>query len=749
MIRLGLRLTLRGGREAAFRLIITAAAVALGVGLLLVTLAGINALIAQNDRGAWLNTGSGGPGLGGAAAPGAQPLWWVLTTDQYGRQGIDRVDLAATGPRSPVPPGIPHLPGPGQYYASPALSKLLRTTPAAQLGDRFPGHQIGVIGPAALPTPNSLIIVIGHTASQLAKLPGAAQVTSIQASAGNNASVGYDSTGLEAILAVAALALLFPVLIFISTATRLAAARREQRFAAMRLTGATPRQVSVISAVEASLSTLAGVAAGFGLYLLLHPLLLAIPSFTGEPFAPGDLSLRPADVLVVAIGVPVAAAVAARVALRRVQISPLGVTRRVTPPAPRAWRVIPLLAGLAELAYFAWAGPPKSSNDQVLVSFLGFLLTMAGVIIAGPWLTMVGSRVVARRTSRPATLIAGRRLGDNPRAAFRSISGLILALFVTSVAVGITTTILADNAAPSQRTGLSGVLADSFIVNETASGQPISAVAAVPSPVVARLRSIRGVGDVAVVHTDPSAATSPRQNESGLSGLALCAQLARMPVLGRCRAGAVVASITVYTGETAWGASQGPPVWPAASVSPQRLSHLPVETLLVSTDGSLSAIEAARTALWLAFPYLGQPGPLSGTPSQDVYGELQRLAEAVIAVSLVIAGCSLAVSVVSGLTDRKRPFSLLRLTGAPLSMLRRVVALESAAPLVVIALLSAGTGFLASQLFLSSELSESLQPPGIGYYALVLGGLAASLGVIAATFPLLERITGPEVARNE
>jgi hypothetical protein len=105
--------------------------------------------------------------------------------------------------------------------------------------------------------------------------------------------------------------------------------------------------------------------------------------------------------------------------------------------------------------------------------------------------------------------------------------------------------------------------------------------------------------------------------------------------------------------------------------------------------------------------------------------------------------------VASGLTDRKRPFSLLRLTGAPLGMLRRVVALESAAPLVVIALLSAGTGFLASQLFLRSELSESLRPPGIAYYAIVLGGLAAALGVIAATFPLLDRITGPEVARNE
>jgi hypothetical protein len=504
----------------------------------------------------------------------------------------------------------------------------------------------------------------------------------------------------------------------------------------------------VISAVEASLSALAGVAGGFGLYLLLHPLLLALPSFTGEPFAPGDLSLRLADILVVAIGVPVAAAVAARVALRRVQISPLGVTRRVTPPAPRAWRLILLLAGLAELAYFAAAGPPKDINDQILVYFLGFLLTMTGVVIAGPWLTMVGSRILARCTSRPAVLIAGRRMGDNPRAAFRSISGLVLALFVTSAAIGITTTILADQGAPSGRAGVNDVLADSFIVNATASGQPITAVATVPGSVVARLRSIPGTGAVAVIHTDPGAATSPRQNQNDEPGLVSCAQLARIPAVGRCWAGAAVAAIAVYLGETGTGASEAP-VWPAASVSPQRLARIPVETVLVGTNGSLAAIERARTALEAAFPYLGPPATLGGTPAQSAYGELQRLSEVVIVASLVIAGCSLAVSVTGGLTERKRPFSLLRLAGAPLGTLRRVVALESAVPLMVIALLSAGAGFLASGLFLQSELSESLRPPGIGYYVIVLAGLAASLGVIAATFPLLARITGPEVARNE
>jgi hypothetical protein len=39
--------------------------------------------------------------------------------------------------------------------------------------------------------------------------------------------------------------------------------------------------------------------------------------------------------------------------------------------------------------------------------------------------------------------------------------------------------------------------------------------------------------------------------------------------------------------------------------------------------------------------------------------------------------------------------------------------------------------------------------PGAAYYLLTAAGIVASLGVIAATFPLLRRITGPEVARNE
>jgi len=166
--------------------------------------------------------------------------------------------------------------------------------------------------------------------------------------------VGFNARAIDLVLSVVTAALPFPILTFIGIATRLSAARREQRFAAMRLVGATPRQISVISAVESSVAAVTGAAAGFGLFYLLRPALARI-NFTGGRFFTADLALNAPDILFVAIGVPLAAAGAARLALRRVTISPLRVTRSVTPPRPRAWRVLPLLAGLGELAWFVHA----------------------------------------------------------------------------------------------------------------------------------------------------------------------------------------------------------------------------------------------------------------------------------------------------------------------------------------------------------------------------------------------------------
>jgi hypothetical protein len=744
MIGLGLRLTVAGGREAVTRIVIIAAAVALGVGLLLATLAGLNAANTQNGRYAWLGTSAttapGRSAIAGAATP--DPLWWLQREDYFGGEPIARIDVAATGPHSPVPPGIARLPGPGQFYASPALDTLLHSTPAGQLADRFPGHEIGTIGPAALPAPNSLIIFVGRTPEELSPVDGAEQVTAIATQV-----AGVRSAVLDLILSVVAAGLLFPVLIFIGTATRLAATRREQRFAAMRLVGATPRQVSAISAVESTAAALAGTAVGFALFFLFRHPLAAIP-FTATPFFDSDMSLNLIDVLLVVLGVPVGAAVAARVALRRVRISPLGVTRRVTPRAPRVYRLIPLLAGIGELAYFV-GRRPETSNGQTAAYLPGFLLIMTGLIVAGPWLTMVGARLLARRSGRPATLIAARRLADNPQAAFRAVSGLVLGLFVTSAAVGIITTIVdirGDHRGDAvTRTTLSATFWPS-------KRDPASATA-VPDTVLADLRATPGVRSVTVLRRNPvdGSHASPQ-----LPGLVSCADLARAQSYGRCPPGATVATVwmDLVGPDTAHGGTWrgSGTVWQAVPMSVDELDRVPVGSIAVDTDGSAATVERARTILETAYPAGRNPPATNDDSASDFTHSLvawQQLANVVIIASLPIAGCGLAVSIAGGLSERKRPFSLLRLSGVSLRVLRRVVALESAVPLLVVAAVAIGTGLLAAQLFLKAQLQYSLHAPGPEYYLIVLIGLAASLGIIASTLPLLRRITGPETARNE
>ncbi|WP_354644128.1 FtsX-like permease family protein [Kitasatospora camelliae] len=741
MIAFALRLAVSGGREAVARLFMITAAVAVGVGLLLSTLAGISAVERSNERQLWFNTGAASRT---GTAP-VDPLWWRAHEDHVGGKPVFEVDVAATGASSPVPPGLASVPAAGEYLASPGLAELLHRMPADQLADRFPGRLTGVIGDEALPSPDSLVAVIGRTPAEVQAAPGARAVTTIAAAlppscANDCPGHGVRGDAMTLILSVVAGALIFPVLIFIGTATRLSAATREQRFAAMRLVGATPGQVSVISAVESTLAAAAGTVVGVGLFYVLRPLVATVP-FTGDRFFPDDLRLTAVQLLAVALGVPVAAAVAARLALRRVTVSPLGVSRRVTPRPPRAWRLVPLLAGLGELAWFL-DRRPASTDGQTAAYLTGILLVMLGLVVAGPWLTLAGARAVARWTSRPASLIAVRRLADDPKAGFRSVSGLVLALYVTTVTVAVIGTINANRGA------LSGDPATRMAVEHGAMVEEPPMAAALPAGLEAQLRAVDGFRGLAVAHANPAwIGKDPAEPVPWAPALVLCADLAQTPVVGRCPAGASVAEVPQFAFLDL--ESNADQEWPAAPIGVEEAAALPVQLVYATTDGTTGAMERTRTVLTRAFPHQASRTVADrGSDQQRQLAGFRQLANVVLLTTLPIAGCSLAVSVVAGLSDRRRPFAMLRLTGAPLGLLRRVIALESALPLLAVALVSVGTGLAASAMFLKSQMHYDLVPPGVAFYGLAAVGLAASLGIIASTLPLLRRITGPEAARN-
>ncbi|ADU08710.1 protein of unknown function DUF214 [Micromonospora sp. L5] len=717
MIGLALRLAVAGGREALVRLVAIAAAVAVGTGLLLTTLAGVHATDAQLTRYASMYPQETADGA-------ADPLLWSTRTDYFRGDQIIRVDVAATGPDAPTPVGVPRAPGPGEFYASPALRKLLATVPADQLADRYPGRDLGAVGPAALTSPDTLLVLVGGTPEQVGGLDQVRKVTRLD---GNSAPL--PGAAVDLILGVVAGGLLFPVLVFIGTATRLGAARREQRFAAMRLVGATPRQISAIAAVEAALAAAAGAAVGFAMFFALRGQLAGIP-FTGMPFFPEDMAVGAPEALVVAVGVPAGAAAAAWIALRRVRISPLGVTRRVTPRPPRVYRLIPLALGLAGLG-FALVYRPPTSDGQTALFLPALLLVMVGLIAAGPWLTMVGARAMAARAGRPAALIAARRLADNPAAGFRAVGGVMLALFVTTVAVGVMGTITYERG-PAPRGSLEAGRLSMVLTDDPP----------VPGTLPADLAAIPGVRNPVLVRENPV-----RENGRDF-GVIACADIP--PAYGRCAPGASVAEVPPDL--IPWrGSASADRIWPSSPVDPAALAGLPAGSVAVEAADPV-AVERARTVLEAAFPAFfvapNVPGDFEADFADTMRG-WQRLADIVVVAGLVLAGCSLAVAVAAGLSERKRPFSLLRLSGAPVRLLRRVVAVESVVPLLTVAVVAVGMGLVAAQLFLRAQMQYDLRLPGIGFAAVTALGVLGCLAVVAATLPLLERITGPETARSE
>ena len=766
MGRLGLHLSLRSGREAFVRLLLTSLAVTIGVTVLLGVFADYHAFQVTSRRPAWEKTQ---PAAGDA--PVATEALWNYSENIYKGRFIEQLDVAALGPSAPVAPGIPRLPESGQYYASPALSVLLRTVPADELGDRFPGVQVGTIGSKALSGPDELVIVVGYSPTALAGLPNTIRVDTI--------ATGADLQGTTNIYRLAfglgAIALLFPLLILINTATRLAAARREERYAALRLVGATPRQVSVIATVDAVVGAGIGALAGAGLFVLLRPALAGV-SFSGVRFFSSSVTPTRWGYAVMLIGVPVAAAVASLLSLRRVQISPLGVSRKVTPKLPTVARVVPLLVGVPLFVVPVLGDAQKPSRGPV---FIGLFLIMVGLVTGGSWLTMQAARLLPHISRGPSSLLASRRLSDNPKLAFRTASGLVLAVFVGTM---IACLVPALHAAGTK--GNTVELTDVLRVPYTQGPIDPGLSPQVGATLLRDLRNYPGTTVIPIYGSpfSPAAADAGPQKPGAARfappptyvSVIDCASLADLPVLGTCPPGATAVEANVndllFTDNPIFFSRDLPAVTTRSQPNSSDFSGLTIGALLIKTANA-GTLERVRTFLTtFNSTVAGLGGDLRswqmGSLEPQTFGEVAKIRDndsnnvlrvvlAGVALTLIVAGCSLAVTVGGSLVDRKRPFTLLRVSGTPLSTLYRVVLLESALPLVMASVVAAATGVAIAEpvikaILISNHGAGSISAyPTPAYYATVGAGLVVSLAVIAAALPLLGRITTGDNMRFE
>lgn len=228
--------------------------------------------------------------------------------------------------------------------------------------------------------------------------------------------------------------LTIPVLALVAQCSRLGAPARDRRIAAIRLAGATPSQAAAIGAGESAASTLLGSAVGVAAYFVLRRLLDHVNS-RGERTLPTDVLPAPWAIVMIALTLPVVAALLSGWLLRRVTTGPLGVVQRVRRRhAPRPWPGVLLVAGLV---LFAVIGPifellsrhgvHVSGALTVTIFYVGVLMVTLGVTLGAGWLSYVSGLALRRFGRRPAAQLAAARMIADPWHGSRTFGVLVVA----------------------------------------------------------------------------------------------------------------------------------------------------------------------------------------------------------------------------------------------------------------------------------------------------------------------------------
>lgn len=411
------------GRRGLHAQLLSVGAAAVSTAILLIVLGGLLGAGTRPEHAAWRYP---------AADPAGTGVQVVSTTFVRG-EPVTVVELAQLPgkPATPPPPGLSAFPAPGEVALSPALAELVDQVPADQLGDQFPRPPgYGRIGDAGLAAPDELVAVVGRTATDPA-------MGDQRASAGFGTSTeravisGFAGTRIgpqfladQDLFQVAAALLVVPLLVLATAAGRLGASTRERRLAMLRLANATPRQIIAMTALESAAGGIVGAAAGAIAYGLLLPALAKFRYGIGGWF-PAELWVGVPTLLAVVLAVTLLTALSAVSTLRRVATAPLGVAQQSDPKSTRKRRLalFAVIAGACAVVA-ANGGLSRAMGLALLVVFV------ASFNIVGPWVVDRLGRVAARFARGPALLLAGRRLSDDPRGAWRTVAGLVLAGFV-------------------------------------------------------------------------------------------------------------------------------------------------------------------------------------------------------------------------------------------------------------------------------------------------------------------------------
>ncbi len=430
-LSLGLRLTVGGGWRSAVRAVLLGLAAAAGIVLVLGAMAVPSVVDAQARREAARQPVTADP-----AEPTALRI--VTVPDAVAGRPLLRVNVSGAGDASPVPPGVGALPSDGEMLVSPALRDLMAENAYAR--SRFSQTVIGIIDTPGLIAPDELIAYVGIPVEQMPtgtptiRAFGGVVRTELAAPAqGSRPLEGLLTPGRLAAFAFAFF-LLVPLAVLLSTCARLSATARDQRFAALRLLGASTRQAQVTNAAEMGFVALVGVAVGYLAFPMLARFSGAWSAGRFHWFA-ADVTVRPVSGVIACIGIVAFAVVIGAVSAAPAISRPLRMRRDGVAGRPASWRLTTFAAAVAVLGSTGLAASLSPAVGLVLfgVGAVGVAVMLPLVLpstvysLVTPILRWSASPVWAR--------LMARRVRHRPAMVPRLVAAVAAAVFIGGVAM--------------------------------------------------------------------------------------------------------------------------------------------------------------------------------------------------------------------------------------------------------------------------------------------------------------------------
>ena len=304
-----------------------------------------------------------------------------------------------------------------------SLALALRLTPyLSRSSSRQTGLHQTKLRDAGLP-----ILAFGTVTALLLTVAGGSQVFW---------SWSDDIAGTYQALAVVAMVLLvIPLLTLGASAARLAARRRDDRLASLRLLGASSATVIWMTIIESTVLAAIGAVAGACLYACAAPF-LGLIQFRGQSLG-GHAWLSVPSILGCILAVCVLAAASAALGLRKVVLTPLGVRTRQT--ADGAHWVRGVIAAVVVVVGVVAMGMLSSFGAfMVIIAVMGgcFGLALLALNLMGPWVLRLQASSQLKRARRPEHLLAARTVLESPKESWRQVGGVAMTSFV-GVFVGV------------------------------------------------------------------------------------------------------------------------------------------------------------------------------------------------------------------------------------------------------------------------------------------------------------------------